>query len=104
MFGENELTIDDIKKILQLYGNLQRLEVINQKIKNISLDDISNMLLQISKTEDIREQNEELRTCLLKTIKKQEDIKNNIYLYNKTLNNVLSVFEMVIFSNGEENN
>ncbi len=102
MFGENELNTDDVKKILQLYSNLQRLDVINQKIKNNSLEDICDMALQISKNEDIKKQNDELKNCLLETIKKQEDIRNNICLYHATLNNILRVFEKVIFSNPEE--
>lgn len=98
MFDEKELTANDIKKILMLYGNMQRLEVLNKKLQNGQMDSIKKRVLAIKKIQDDKKRNTELEGCLLEIIEIWDETRNNIMLYNSTVSNILTAYEKILLA------
>lgn len=102
MFDDRELTAKDIKKILMLYGNMQRLEVLNKKIQNNQMDSVKKRVLAIKQIQDGKKRNAELEGCLLEIIGIWDETRNNIVLYNSTISNILTAYDKIILADRDK--
>lgn len=102
MSGEQKLSIDDVKKILQLYEGLRRLEVINEKIKSNNMGNAKKKIAELKSIRDEKRRNEKLERCLLEMIDSYEENKENIYLYHTTVISIVTALEKIIFSDKAE--
>lgn len=103
MFDSCSLTADEIKRILMLYGNLQRLEVLNKKIQNNTMNTIKKRISAINLIEDDKKRNTEREECLLEIINRWDETRENISLYNATVYNILTAYEKIMLSDIEKN-
>ena len=104
MFDEKQMTADDVKKILMLYGNLQRLEVLNQKIQKSSLQSVKTDIIKINKIQDTEKRITEMGKCIVKVVDEWEENKKNITLCNSTIHNILVALEKIIVSDKDDAN
>ncbi len=104
MFDNCEMSTDDVKKILMMYGNLQRLEVLNQKINNINMQRIKKQIVRIKEIQDATERNAEWERCILRLIDNCDEIRANVNLCNTAIHNILTAFEKLIVFGEKDTN
>lgn len=102
MFDEKQMTADDVKKILMLYGNLQRLEVLNQKIQKSSLQSVKTDIIKINKIQDRDKRIEEMGKCIVKVVDEWDENRQNIALCNTTIHNILMALEKMVVSDKDD--
>lgn len=96
MFDNYEMSADDVKKILMMYGNLHRLESLSQKLNNNNLQNIKKQIVEIKKLQDVTERSAEWEKCILSLIDNCNETRTNVNLCITTIHNILTAFEKII--------